>query len=292
VEGTSTDRLFPTGQRVGGGSQVQQGTFAQLDAGRGPVKLFLGGRHHFTGQDSRFFSPSAGATAGKGIFRARASVYRSFRAPTLNELYREFRAGNAETRANANLRPETLTGVEAGFDVVAENTRMSLSLFRNSLDELITNVTLSTSATAIVRQRQNAGSALARGVDWSARTSWRNWRGEIGYLFADTRFSTGERVPQVPRHSGNAQITYARPDTLISAGLRTFSLQFEDDRNQFILPGYATLQLAARQRLTGSLFATFELDNATDRVFLTGFSPVPLVGTPRLWRAGLRWSRQ
>ena len=110
VEGTSTDRLVPTGLRVGGGSQTQHGTFAQLDAGTSTAKVFLGARHQFTGTDSRFFSPSGGFAVGRGIMRARGSVYRAFRAPTLNELFRDFRAGNAETRANPALTPETLFG--------------------------------------------------------------------------------------------------------------------------------------------------------------------------------------
>jgi hypothetical protein len=66
-------------------------------------------------------------------------------------------------------------------------------------------------------------------------------------------------------------------------------LQFEDDRNQFILPGYSSLQLSARQRLKRSLWATVAVENLLDREFLTGFSPTPLIGAPLLWRAGLRW---
>ncbi len=43
-----------------------------------------------------------------------ASGYRAFRAPTLNELYRGFRAGNVFTEANSDLRAERLTGAEGG----------------------------------------------------------------------------------------------------------------------------------------------------------------------------------
>src|SRR5262249_26313063 len=43
-----------------------------------------------------------------------ASVYRAFRAPTLNELYRTFRLGNIITNANPDLVAERLTGGEAG----------------------------------------------------------------------------------------------------------------------------------------------------------------------------------
>ena len=70
-----------------------------------------------------------------------------------------------------------------------------------------------------------------------------------------------------------------------------FALQFEDDRNQFLLPGYATLQFAARQRLRGSLWASAAIENVLDREYLTGI-PTPHRAHyrgPDLWRAGLRW---
>ncbi len=291
VEGTSIDTLVPTGLRVGGGSQTQQGTFVQFDAGKPSAKLFLGSRYQFTGTDQQFYSPSAGFALGRRMLRARGSVYRAFRAPTLNELYRDFRAGNTETRSNAALLPETLFGAELGFDVVAENARLGVSLYRNQLDDIITNVTLSSTPQLIVRQRRNAAEALTRGVDAQAEYRWRSWRADLGYLYSDSRYSTGERIPQVPKHSGNAQLTYAAPNTLVSFGLRSFALQFEDDRNQFLLPGYATLQFAARQRLRRSLWATAAIENLLDREYLTGIPTptAPTIGGPILWRAGLRW---
>jgi outer membrane receptor protein involved in Fe transport len=225
------------------------------------------------------------------MLRARGSVYRAFRAPTLNELYRDFRAGSSETRSNPALMPETLFGAELGVDVVAENARLSVSLYRNQLDDIITNVTLSSTPQLIIRQRQNAAQALTRGVDAQAEYRWRSWRADLGYLYAESRFSSGERIPQVPKHSGNAQLTYAQSDRLISFGLRSFSLQFEDDRNQFLLPGYATLQLAARQRLRRSLWATVSIENLLNREYLTGIPTptAPTIGAPIQWRAGLRW---
>ena len=122
----------------------------------------------------------------------RGSVYRSFRAPTLNELYRDFRAGNAETRANAELQPETMFGAEAGLDVVGEHGRLGVTWFRQDIDDVITNVTLSTTPALISRQRRNAAEALARGIDVTWERSFASyWRGEVGYLFSDSRFSTG-----------------------------------------------------------------------------------------------------
>ncbi|MBM3774032.1 MAG: TonB-dependent receptor [Acidobacteria bacterium] len=289
VAGYSTDSLFPSGRRVGGGEQLQHGVFLQGDFAAGPAQFFLGARHHFTGQDRNFFSPSAGLAAGRGRLRARASVYRSFRAPTLNELFREFRAGNAVTQANAALRPETLFGAEAGLDVRGETSNLRVTFFRNSIGDLITNVTLSSTPSLIVRQRQNAASALSRGAEINAARRWRDWRGEAGYLFVDSRFATGERVPQIPRHQGSAQLSFERGGTLASAGIRSYAAQFEDERNVFLLPGFATLQLVVRQRLAGGLSAVLAFENLLDREYLAGFSPTPIVGGPRLWRAGLRW---
>lgn len=289
VEGTSTDRLVSGDLRVGGGTQLQQGTFAQLDAGTASYKFFLGGRYQFTGTDRKFFSPSAGFAVGRGLVRARGSVYRAFRAPTLNELYRDFRVGNTDTRANPDLLPETLFGAEVGVDLVAETSRFSVSFYRNEIDDIITNVTLSSTPALIVRQRQNAAEALTRGIDVQADYRWRALRFDFGYLFADSTFATRERIPQVPKHAGNAQLTYSNSNTLASIALRSYSLQFEDDRNQFKLPGYASLQFSGRQRLTRSLWATLAIENILNREFLTGFTPVPLIGAPFLWRGGLRW---
>lgn len=291
VEGTSTDRLFPSGLRIGGGSQLQHGVFAQSDLSLGPFTLYGGLRHHFTGRGQTFLSPSAGLALGHRMWRFRGSVYRAFRAPTLNELFREFRVGNVVTQANPDLRPERLFGAEAGFDLVRESTRVSLTLYRNDLTDLINNVTLQTGST-VVRRRENVSSALARGVEVNLRRSWAYWLGEASYLLADSRYTSGARIPQIPRHQGSANVAYRRAGTLVSAGLRSYSLQFEDDLNQFRLPGFATVQLAAEQRLTASLTARAAFENLLDRQFVTGFSPTPTIGNPRLWRLGLRWEHR
>ncbi|MBI3210982.1 MAG: TonB-dependent receptor [Candidatus Solibacter usitatus] len=291
VEGTSTDALVPTGQRVGGGVQWQQGIFGQANANLGPARLFFGLRHHFTGQGNRFLSPSGGLTLRRGPVRFRTSAFRSFRAPTLNELFREFRQGNTITQANSSLQPETLTGVEAGVDFLGETRRLGVSLFRNSVERIITNVTLSSTPAQIVRQRRNAAAGLSRGIEVDARQRWRNFTAEASYLLADSRYITRERLPQIPRHQGSAQLTYTRGGTLFAAGLRSFAAQFEDDRNLFLLPGFATFQMTARQRIAHGVSGLFSLENAFDRTFVTGFSPTPNIGAPRLWRIGLRWDK-
>ena len=290
VEGYSVETSFPTGFARRGGIQWQRGAFAQADVKAGPVKFFGGGRIHAAGTQGSFFSPSGGFVVGRKQWRGRGSVYRSFRAPTLNELFREFRAGNAVTRANDQLKPEFAFGSELGLDYSGETTRASITAFRTSLSDLITNVTLLSTPALIERQRRNAGSALTRGVEATVTQQWRyNLRLELAWLFSDSRFTNRLRIAQVPKHAGNALLMWSKGKTLLSGGIRSFSMQFDDELNNFRLPGYATVQVAMRHNLTDQLSAIASFENLLDRRFYTAFSPIPNIGIPRMWRGGLRW---
>jgi outer membrane receptor protein involved in Fe transport len=227
--------------------------------------------------------------AGRGRWRGRASLYRSFRAPTLNELYRNFQVGNTLTEANPLLVPETVFGAEAGLDFVGESSNLRVTFFRSSLDKLITNVTLSSSSNSILKQRQNAAAALSRGAEISARRRWRAWSGEIGYLYADSNYVTGKRIPEVPHSQGSAMLSFDKGGTMASAGIRAYGSQFDDDLNQFLLAGYTTVQLMVRQRLTKGLSASASFENLLNRQYYVAFTPTPNIGAPRLWRIGLRW---
>lgn len=292
VHGTSYDYSYNTHILTpSGGTLLEHGVFGQADLDFGALHFFAGIRHQFTGERGEtFVSPNGGVAVGAKHFRFRASAYRSFRAPTLNELYRQFRVGNALTLANANLVPEGLTGVEAGFDWTGEATRISFTLFHNNLENLIDNATLSTTPTLILRQRQNFPTALSRGLEANVVRRWHRWTGEAGYLYADARLATGQRIPEVPKQQGTAQLSYSTKSTLLSAGIRAFGLAFDDDLNQFLLPGYAALQLTAEQHLTKHLSAVAAVENLLDRSYLVALTPSPNTGAPRLWRIGLRWS--
>ncbi len=286
VEGYSIETLFPAGARTGGGVQNQGGFFGQGDMTLGRARLFGGLRGHETG-NGFFWSPAGGVTLGFERVRFRGSAYRAFRAPTLNELYREFRAGNAVTLANAALEAESLQAVEAGMDAVWTARSLRFTAFRNSLGGLITNVTLLSTPGLITRQRQNAGAALNRGFEAAYQERWRAFTFDAAWLLADSRFNTGERVPQVAKNQGSALLSWSRSSTTLAGGLRAASLQFEDDRNQFVLPGFVVWHLTGRHRLAGRLWIDFALENVFNRDVLAGFSPTPLLASPRMARIGL-----
>ena len=62
--------------------------------------------------------------------------------PTLNELFRPFRAGPDATAANPLLEPERLSGAEAGVRFSRGGAQVELTGFVNRLSDAIANVTI------------------------------------------------------------------------------------------------------------------------------------------------------
>lgn len=292
IHGISKDFSLTTRRLTNnGGTLLEHGVFGQGDVALGPARFYGGVRHQFTGQhDDTFVSANGGATVGLREFKLRVSGYRSFRAPTLNELFRPFRVGNVLTLANADLKAESMVGAETGVDWIREQTRFSVTLFHYDLSNLLTNVTIAQTATQITRQRENYPSALSRGVQADFAQRWHNWAFNAGYLFADARISAGQRIPQVPKQQGTSQLTYTHNATFLSFGLRAYGLQFDDDVNQFKLPGFASIGASAEQRIGHGVSVLASVDNLLDRSYLVALTPTPNTGQPLLWRLGLRWT--
>ena len=288
--GMSRDTVVSTGfVRRPGGRLWQQGVFVQADFAAGPRTQIYGGlRHDFTDRGNDFWSPRAGLAFSEGPRRWRASVYRSFRAPTLNEFFRQFRVGNITTLGNPELSPETMLGAEAGLDWRKGDAIFRTTLFWQQIDDLIGNATIRLDPSPL-RQRRNLGKATGRGVELEVLKTFGRFRAEAAYLYVDSQLDTNVWMPQVPRHQGSFQLLYAAGKTLFRGGIRSYAAQFEDDLNLFLLPGFATLQVMLQQRLGHGVSALLAVENLLDRRFLVGFVPTPTTGAPRLMRVGLKW---
>lgn len=218
-----------------------------------------------------------------------AAAYRAFRAPTLNELYRNFRVGNVQTLANESLGAERLSAFEIG----ARSGPVRLTIFSMTTDDTIANVTLSSTPALITRQRRNLGSSRARGAELDAEERvGRYWRMSAGYLFSDARVATGDltgkRLPQVPRNTATLQLALAPSGGSAGVQVRWSSMQFDDDLNQFPLRSYAVADLFASYPIAPHFDATIAVENATNRRVEVSATPVFTLGTPRTVRVGLR----
>ena len=329
VRGHSDELGFSGGARtvsaVAGGEQDRTGVFLQDLFQLTPALQLLYGlrwdtwRNHdasslertfATGTERRIVFPNQRHSAWSPKIGARlelnpdvalrGSLSRSFRAPTLNELYRGFRVGNVVTGANPELGPERATIGEIGLDWgLRSPLSVRSTFFWYEIHGNIANVTLSSTPALITRQRQNLGTTRSLGLELDAeyRPS-PYWTLGAGYFLSDATVRSapkapdlvGLRIPQVPRHQGTIQGSYRREEWFFAnLILRLSGNQFDDDQNAFSLGTYQIVDLAVGKSLTRMVELFFACENLFDRTYSVGRTPVETIGMPRRVHGGLRF---
>ncbi len=239
------------------------------------------------------------------------SVSKGFRAPTLNELYRQFRVGAILTLANEELGPERLTGVEAGVSVAAsERVTVRGTFFNNRVKDPIANV--STNVAGTVRQRRNLGSTNIGGfqTDVSYRVNG-HWGVSGAYVFDIAKVHeapvdatgfdlTGKYLAEVPKHRASFQVTYTDPRFVNIAIENQFvGHQFDDDRNEAVifsnlasrreigLPAYNVTNFTVSRTINRNVDFFAGVQNLFGTTYYVGTNPTT-IGTPRLVNGGIR----
>ncbi|MDB5443180.1 MAG: TonB-dependent receptor, partial [Phenylobacterium sp.] len=243
----------------------------------------------------------------------RAAAYAGFRPPTLNELHRPFRVGNDVTEANPDLKPETLSGVEAGIggDGFA---RWSGTAFYNWLKDPITNVTVGIGpgtfptagfipAGGTLRQRRNAGEIRAYGFEgeiagevsptlgWRAAVSATHARVDGGSAAPQL---TGLRPAQTPELTLTAGLDWRPLDKLsLTADVRYESSRFEDDLNSRKLRAGTEIDVRAGWSVAPRSEVYLAVDNLADAEIDVGQTAdgVTSFSAPRTLRVGFAYRR-
>jgi outer membrane receptor protein involved in Fe transport len=245
-----------------------------------------------------------------------SSYSHGFRAPTLNELYRQFRVGAILTQANFDLGPERLKGGEIGVNLLPlPSLTIRSTYFDNRIRNPIGNVTL----TANTRQRQNLGRTQVRGVQFDG--DYRlgsDWRVAAAYVYGDARVREYNPTPapaislvdkfiaQVPKHRGSVRLTYANPRVVtILVDVEGTGRQYEDDQNLLTVPaaalrdaGYAVtgepglpafgiVNVSASRTVAEGIEVYVGAQNLFDKEFFVGLAPTT-IGAPRMVSVGAR----
>ncbi|WP_213806402.1 TonB-dependent receptor [Granulicella sp. dw_53] len=254
--------------------------------------------------DEFVFDPRLGVVRKlRGGISLTASGFRAFRGPSMNELYRTGQVGQQTTQANANLRSERATGFEVGTLLTrARLGSLRASYFWTQVNRPVAAVTLSSTPTSVLLQRQNLGQLTSKGftVEADARpASWLNL--SAGYQYADstvTKFQAdptlvGKWTAQVPRNTASAQARMERQRLgVFAVDLRTSGQQFDDSANVFRLAGYAQVDLYGehsfaigaknRLRVYGSV------QNVSGDPVQAGRTPILTLGIPRTVSVGIK----
>ena len=241
-----------------------------------------------------------------------ASVYRAFRAPTLNELYRSFRQANNLTDANANLRAERLTGGEIGVAVKGLDDRVEIrgSFFFNEIIDPISSVNCQVTpvpaicpaptANTLTFVRDNLGRTSAPGfeLDWVARITDR-FQLTGGYQYVDAKVisAPGQTslvntwVAQVPHNELTFQARYTNPSVIsFTVEGRLVGMQF--DTNQLPMGSFFVLDAMASRDVSHGVEVFGAVENLFNEEYIstaaTSLSP-PQRGLPIAGRVGARF---
>jgi outer membrane receptor protein involved in Fe transport len=224
----------------------------------------------------------------------RGSAYKGFRAPTLNEFYRGFRAGNTQTNPNEALLPERLKGGDGGLLLSYGAISARVTGFWNILDDAITNITLSSTPALITKQRANADKVRASGFEFESDARLQSTltvtlaAGILRSTFTGTGSLSGNRVPQVPSYNLGVGARYSNGGWTGSAQLRITGAQFEDDQNTFVLRRATVVDVYAGRNIVRQLQAFVAVENLFDNEYDVGRTPILTTGLPRAVRAGVQ----
>jgi vitamin B12 transporter len=324
----------PTRRRRSGGEIVTAGLFTELAGKFGALSLSGGARiDHWkvtdgmlqerviaTGEELRkeTYADRSGwlPTARLGALidleqglSVRSAAYLGWRMPTLNELFRPFRAGSDATAANPLLKPERLAGLEAGIDYRSGGASLSLTAYANRLSDAIANVTLGQGPGIFpgvgfvgpggeFRQRRNITSIDVTGVEASAQYQWGKFSlGSGASLVRATVNSNAEassldglQPAQAPTVVLTGRLSWEDGQRAVTVFVHHSGAQFEDDLNARTLPSATTVNAFVQWPIRPSLDLVARAENLLDKDVVAGIGGDGSVerATPRTLWLGLR----
>ena len=234
------------------------------------------------------------------------SIGTGFRAPTLNELYRNFSVGQLLTLGNADLGPERLRGGELGVSLApTDDLSVRTTWFDNRMKDPIATITITPNTLA---QRKNIGRTRIRGFQTDVEYRFgRDWKASAAYVLNRARITenssdtslVGKFLQQVPKNRGSLSVSYANPryaDVTLSALF--VGHQFDDDQNLRAktgeepgLPAYGVADLSVLRALGRNLDVFLTVQNMFDKEYWVQLQPTT-IAAPRLVNVGVRvrWS--
>lgn len=243
-----------------------------------------------------------------GGFSLRSAAYLGWRLPTLNELFRPFRAGADATAANPYLKPERLAGAEIGARYTGHGMTFSATAFANRLSDAIANITLGHGpgifpgvgfVAGEFRQRQNLEAVEVTGVEMSAEVRRGDFMVSLGASFTDATVEArgaasdldGLRPAQTANLALSGSVGWDRRGRTFLLAVRHVGHQFEDDLNQARLPPATTVDAFGAWPLLRGVQLIVRGENLLDELVVAGIGNDGSIerATPRTLWVGLRF---
>jgi outer membrane cobalamin receptor len=262
----------------------------------------VGNRTHFSDKSELEISPRLSLRyALHESLALRGAVYRAFRAPNLNELYRGFFAGNTPFNPNPGLGPEILKiGGELGFDVVRGPLSLRATGFWNELEDTIAFVTVTPWPNLSFR-RDNVAETRSRGVEVELELEiFEALTLTPSYTYLDSTIEKfdpdpsreGNQLPNVPEHTFAFSVRYDRPRWLtLSVRGRYLSRRYADDRHTERLESHFVLDLSASRTFFENWEVYVQASNIFDKTYRAGATGrLGALGAPAQVWGGVRYA--
>jgi len=222
-----------------------------------------------------------------GSWALRGAIFRSFRAPTLDELYRAFFSIGTTFDSNPMLGPEILKGGEVGVDFLKKSHDFQVTGFFNEITDSISLVFINPT----LFQQQNIGKTRSVGVEsiFSLRPH-SLMTTSLSHVFTDATVRensantsiVGNRVPNVSKNVFIGTLVFDHPKiVLVSLRGRYLSNQFQTTSNTAPLGSHFILDISVSKVINEFIELKLMAENILGRHYLSSrFGGIRIRGAP------------
>jgi len=203
----------------------------------------------------------------------RASVGRSFKSPTIRQLYYStpYRHGSYYAQSNPDLNPEKSIGYSASIEQWLFNRSIMINLgyFRNNVDDMVVIEDTGTLYNGLpLMLYKNVEKAWTQGIEFMCKTDLSDtFSASLSYTYTETENEETEKdLTYVPKHSASFSPAYEweKYGLGLSATLSCIGKQYTNSSNTEHIDAATVLDAKICKHLFEKAKLSFEADNIFD----------------------------
>ncbi len=203
----------------------------------------------------------------------RASIGRSFKSPTIRQLYYDapYRHGTFYAQSNRDLKPEKALGYTLGLEqrLKADRIQLNLGYFHNDVDDLVVRVDTGSLYNGLpLMVYENVEKAWTQGLEFMGRAKFgASFEVALAYTYTQTKNeASGKELTYVPDHSVSLRPSYEWESLKlgVSAGMTYTGRQYTDTGNTAQIDSQTVVDAKIYKYLSSYCKLSFEADDIFD----------------------------
>lgn len=213
----------------------------------------------------------------------RGSYGSAFRAPSVNDLYKNTIKNNKISAGNPNLDPETIRSFDIALDQdITDNAHVSIAMYHSVIKDYIYSL-LAPASSPYYKEKINVGEAKIQGIETEVEykaldklnlfANYTYTEATIEKFDKDTTLE-GKDIIRVPKHKASAGFYYSDPSLFdLKMSTNYVGKRFEDDMNSIEYKSYMTCDVKISKKIDKkfefSLSATDLFDASYEEKYLS-----------------------